>query len=169
MKIISKTKNKRGFTLLEVMLAIAIMMITFESIFSLIISVYNSHREVSYMNGATELLELNSIALEKSVLGFTGSSASSITYGTNGAVITAGGSKLFNLDSVSSKSGGAKFDISVTYTKVNAEEIQYKIVVRDLENGGAQYGSVTNTIWLPHSSGKINIEASGNSLTLSKS
>ncbi|MCQ2532973.1 MAG: prepilin-type N-terminal cleavage/methylation domain-containing protein [Clostridia bacterium] len=167
MKIIKKTNNKHGFTLLEVMLAIAIMMITFEAIFSLIISVYNSHREVSYMNGATELLELNSIALEKSVLGFAGSSASSITYGTSNAVITAGGTKLFDLDSVTKRGGGPKFSISVTYNQISSEEIEYKIVVNDLEYN-EQYGSISNTIWIPHANGKITISASGSTLTLSK-
>lgn len=167
MKRVNKTKSKRGFTLIEVMLAIAILMITMESIFSLIISVYNSHREVSYINDATELLELNSLALERSILAFTGSSVSSITYGCEDAVVTAGGSKLFNLDSVVGKNGSAKFSISVNFSKLNNEELQYTIRVIDNE-AGTQYGSITNTVWLPHATGKIEITASGSSLKLTK-
>lgn len=168
MKIVNKHNGKKGFTLLEVMLAIAIMLITFESIFSLMVSVYNSHLEVSYMNGATELLELNSLALERSVLGFAGSSASSVTYSADGAVISNGSGKLFNLNSVKGRGNIDKFTISLEFSKLSEEEVQYKIIVRDMENGGTQYGSVTNTIWLPHASGKISIAASGSSLTLTK-
>lgn len=170
MRVINKIKsNKKGFTLLELMLAIAIMMITMESIFSLIITTYNSQREVSYMNSCTDLLELNSEAIEAEILAFTGSSDTALNIGVDGVTATKNGNTpLFNLSSIKTRTGADKFAIELraTLPEGSKEVIQYTITVKDLENGG-KYGSITNSVWLPHSDGKITI-GGGSTIKLEK-
>ncbi|MCQ2482620.1 MAG: prepilin-type N-terminal cleavage/methylation domain-containing protein [Clostridia bacterium] len=168
MKKYVKSRTKRGFTLLELMLAIAIMMITMESIFSLIISTYSSHREVGYMNCCTELLEINSTALETHMLGFLGSPDKSVEYTCKNACVCANGNPIVDVSSIPSKTGGPKFHIEVEFKDIEAEKVTYIITVMDNESN-TKYGSINKTVWLPHASnGSVVISGGGSSLKISK-
>ncbi len=67
MKIVNKT-GKRGFTLVEMMLAIAIMMMVSVFFITMLWSIINGHQYVAYENDLADYAALNAQALEVKLL-----------------------------------------------------------------------------------------------------
>ena len=61
-------KSRKGFTLLEVVLAIAIMMLTASVFFSLILVVVKSHTNVVAANDMADFAMLNGRAIENAII-----------------------------------------------------------------------------------------------------
>ncbi len=68
MNKINKTRSKKGFTLLEVMLAIAIMVMCAGVFFSLVLVVIKSHANVVAANDMADFAMLNARAFENCVI-----------------------------------------------------------------------------------------------------
>lgn len=150
-------KSKKGFTLLEVMLAIAIMAMCAGVFFSLILVVVKSHTNVVAANDMEDYAILNARAFENSIINcrkinVSESGSKKIRIFKNKLVKN--NVPLFNLQQYNIIPSGEKWKVSFA-CKVSADgTVEYKFVLTD--NAAATSGinkytyTYENTVYVPH-------------------
>ena len=168
-------KNKKGLTLIETVLALAIFIMSIAIFFSVIILVVKSHNNVSSINDLADYAMLNGKAFENTVqnakaLG-TGSRVISVNADNQ---LCLDGAPLFDLEQYKTIPDGAqnKWTLSFTYDVKANGVVDYVFTVKDtaatslegmyVENGYDYAGSV----YCPHLKA-ANITVGGGSDTFS--
>lgn len=110
--------NKKGFTLVEMMLAIAIMMLVSAFFITMLWSIINGHSYVAYENDLADFAALNAQALENELLKATSIGSGSHYLQVDGLVLAKDGSKLFNVNEYQGKADGEvlKYDLTATFS-----------------------------------------------------
>lgn len=151
-------KNKKGFTLVEVMLAVAIIAMTAGMFFSLILVVMKSHANVVSANDCADFAMINARAFENSVI-----NAKSVGAGGDNTIQVVGnklcknGTPLFNLDQYKVEPGPKdKWVLTFTYDIDTNGYCNYKIGLADSNatssvDGLIKYTYVYNgSVYIPH-------------------
>ena len=162
-------KNKKAFTLVEMLLALAILLMSVAIFFSVIVLVVKSHNNVASINDLADYAMLNGKAFENTI-----QNAKTLNKGSNVIDINSdnqlclNGSPLFNLEQYKTIPDGTKnkWTLSFTYTVNATGVVDYVFTVKDavtpsmdglyVENGYNYAGSV----YVPHLEAK-NIAAGG--------
>lgn len=188
MKRISKN-NKKAFTLVEMMLAIAITLIISSVFVALMVSIQKSYYKVYTQNDATDYAALFSQALENYMLVDYGretnaATGSSITYSIHSTdtdcSFCVNGTSQLSCDQITGTNGYNKWyimlDLSGTSFDAATGMLTYRIVVvdgthLDYAAPGVIQLTYEGSFWLPHfdptTSGSIAIEADGPAKTYS--
>ena len=90
-------KNKKGFTLLELMLAIAIMLLVSGFFATMLTVIIRSHTYVAFETDLSDMAQLNAQALEAELLRASEIGKGSKTISVEGYILTSNGTKLFNV------------------------------------------------------------------------
>lgn len=154
------SKTKRGFTLVEVMLALAIMIITIGVFYSVIIMVAKSHNNVASINDAADYAMLNARAFENAVINAkeVGSSGTH-KVDSNGSVICMDGAPLFSLQQYQTIPDGVnKWTLEFRYENSANGRVQYWITVKSTKSAAdtmedmVHVGDYTlhGTVYIPH-------------------
>ncbi|HOO48860.1 MAG TPA: prepilin-type N-terminal cleavage/methylation domain-containing protein [Saccharofermentans sp.] len=150
-------KNKKGFTLVEVMLALAIMMITVGAFYGLIISVQQAHVDVYNYNDAADYASLNAQAIENVVLSsdYIGSNGGAAvrTLSSDGNILCVNNSPAFAMATSQITKNGVLMDryrLVVYFTVVDSETVDYTVEVYNNFDDHLD-ASVSGSVWLPHS------------------
>lgn len=109
--------NKKGFTLVEMMLAIAIMMLVSAFFITMLWSIINGHSYVAYENDLADFAALNAQALENELLKATSIGTGGHTLSVDGLVLTKDGNKLFDVNEYQGRADGEvlKYTLTVTF------------------------------------------------------
>ena len=165
-------KSKKGFTLLEVMLSIAIIAIIGGLYVTMLISVNESHNTIYNLDNSTDYAMLYAKAIENNVLGTVQEEgATSSTWMVDPAqnyLITKDGTPIFTLKQNQVTSGGVrknKWNVSMTFEvdsqKLDASTYNYTItyhikVFDNFYNPGRESVDYTSSFVVPHfGNGKI--------------
>lgn len=160
-------KSRKGFTLLEVVLAIAIMMLTASVFFSLILVVVKSHTNVVAANDMADFAMLNGRAIENAVInsksiGESGSKKIKVT----GNRICKGAIPLVSMEQYEIIPSNDKWEISVSFRSEAATRmVYYTITLKDQANkidGINKYTyTYSGSVYIPHGTVK---DSSGDTL-----
>ncbi|MCR5804856.1 MAG: type II secretion system GspH family protein [Clostridia bacterium] len=152
-----RNKSKKGFTLLEVMLAVAIMAMCAGIFFSLILVVVKSHTNVVAANDMEDYAILNARAFENSIINcqkvnVSGSGSKTIKIFKNKLVKN--NIPLFNLQQYDIVPSGDKWKVEFQ-CKVNANGVvEYKFTLTDRAGSMQGINNYTyvyeNTVYVPH-------------------
>lgn len=149
-------KNKRGFTLVEVMLAVAIIALTIGVFFSLILVVMKSHVNVVTTNDCADFALLNAQAFENTIINAKqvgGKGDHYIAVGT-GNKLCMDGSPLFDLDQYKVEPGPKdKWKMAFNYTLDENGLCEYTITLTD--NGPSSIPGLNNYVY--HYNGSVYI------------
>ena len=165
-------KSKKGFTLLEVMLSVAIIAIIGGLYVTMLISVHESHNAVYNIDNSTDYAMLYAKAIENNVLGTVqDEGAASATWMVDPAqsyLITKNGKPIFTLKQNQVTSGGSrknKWNVTMTFEvsskKLDASTYNYTITYRikvfdNYYNPGRETADYTSSFVIPHfGNGKI--------------
>lgn len=147
-------KNKKAFTLVEMMLAIAIIMLTMDAFYGLILMSYQAHLKVFNTNDATDYAMLNARAIENVLVQAkefsSGSGAHKVS--CDGTIATLDNAPMFTMTQVTYADGSAKWKLDITFTPGSQKgEISYTIKVYDnYYNPGNLTTTYSSTVWVPH-------------------
>lgn len=165
-------KSKKGFTLLEVMLSIAIISIIGGLYVTMLISVTESHNTIYNVDNSTDYAMLYAKAIENNVLGTVqdegATSATWMVDPSQSYYITKNGSPIFTLKQNQVTSGGVrknKWNVTMTFEvdskKLDASTYNYTItyhikVIDNYYNPGRETANYTSSFVIPHfGNGKI--------------
>ena len=150
---------KKGFTLIEVVLAIAIMLIVIPMVVGSFIIVARSHQSVLQLNDAKDLAYITATAIDNKIINAESiivSTDESVAGGYSVLSFSGGdtflnGVKMFDYPHFSSQTPGVnKWNVVVTF---NAEPlistVLYKIDIIDNDNGSTFY-SLQSSSFLPN-------------------
>lgn len=158
--------NKKGFTLLEMMLSIAIIVLVSGLFVSLILATKDSYYRTYNRNDSTDYAALYSQALENQILRdwqmMPTISEGEVCYGITRDGTSALGREvgssftsptpIFNLSQMTNKDGNIKWEIyigNVSWDDTN-NKLTYTIyIVDNYLNPGSLQSTYTSTIWLP--------------------
>lgn len=165
-------KNKKAFTLVELMLAVAIIIMTSGIFFSLIIMVMKSHTNVATTNDAADYALLNARAFENTVINAktVGTGDSSIYVSHN--KLTKDGTPLFDLEQYKIEPDGIdKWNVTFSYELNSKGVCNYTIKLSDASSvsvaGLNKYVYTYNgSVYIPHTTGST--AASGSSFAFSE-
>ena len=157
--------NKKGFTLLEMMLSIAIIVLVSGLFVSLILATKDSYYRTYNRNDSTDYAALYSQALENQILrdwqmmptindtikyGITVDGTSSLAREVGGGFHSP--TPIFNLSQMTNKNGDIKWEIyigNVVWDETN-NKLTYTIyIVDNYYNPGSLQSTYTSSIWLP--------------------
>lgn len=167
MRCVSKRKNKKAFTLVELMLAIAIIALISSLFLSLMIAIKDSYYRVYNANDATDYAQLYAQALENMILRDTQSnlaSGSTVSYSIDSSDSTflVNGNPAFTLEQMRNNSGDVKWNIYLDkdYTSFDQDTgmFHYRFVLVDgynYEHGhpGTVQLVYEGSFWIPHFDG----------------
>ncbi len=176
MRCVSKRKNKRAFTLVELMLAIAIIALISSLFLSLMIAIKDSYYRVYNANDSTDYAQLYAQALENMVLRDTQrniAAGTTVTYMIEPSESTfmVNGTAAFTLEQMRNNSGDVKWNIYLdkdeTYFDESSGLFHYRFVFVDGYN--YEYGNpgtvqlvYEGTFWIPHfNGGSFDIQTNG--------
>lgn len=157
--------NKKGFTLLEMMLSIAIIVLVSGLFVSLILATKDSYYRTYNRNDSTDYAALYSQALENQILrdwqmmptindtikyGITADGTSSLAREVGGSFQHP--TPIFNLSQMTNKNGDIKWEIyigNVVWDEEN-NKLTYTIyIVDNYYHPGSLQSTYTSSIWLP--------------------
>ena len=150
-------KSKKGFTLLEVMLAVAIMAMCAGIFFSLILVVVKSHTNVVAANDMEDYAILNARAFENSIINcqkVNVSETGSKTIRIFKNKLVKNNSPLFNLQQYNIVPSGDKWKVEFKCRVSSDGTVDYVFTLTD--NAGAMQGinnytyTYENTVYVPH-------------------
>lgn len=164
MRCISKRNNKKAFTLVELMLAIAIIVLISSLFLSLMIAIKDSYYRVYNANDSTDYAQLYAQAIENVILRDTQSNiagGSSITYSisTSDSAFLVNGVPAFTLEQMTNNDGNLKWNIYLdkdgTYFDEASGMFHYKFVFVDgydyeFGNPGTVQLEYEGAFWIPH-------------------
>lgn len=159
---VTKPNNKKtkGFTLLELVLAMAIMLIVVPFIFGTFYIINVSHANVTLINDAKDYAALNGRAIENILINaqaVTVSSSSSpaagysvLSFNTDGTMLL-NGTAPFTYDHYKVEDGTQKWLLAVTFTlEPGTKTINYTIQVKDNSKAGKPVKYTLNSsVYLP--------------------
>lgn len=162
-KITKNMTKRRGFTLIEILLVLAIMMMFVGFVFSTFYLVNSSHANVVVINDAKDFAALNMQAISKLVVNADHIILSdnpsnndlqyNIYYNINELYLreNAGGtsSKVFEYEQYKVTGGADKWQIVPTFTKSGAMLI-IRLQIIDSANTATPYYTLTRTLYLPN-------------------
>lgn len=110
--------NKKGFTLVEMMLAIAIMMLVSAFFITMLWSIINGHSYVAYENDLADFAALNAQALETELLQATSIGTGGHHLSVDGLVLAKDDHKLFDVNEYQGRADGEvlKYTLSATFS-----------------------------------------------------
>ncbi|MBN1892371.1 MAG: type II secretion system protein [Clostridiales bacterium] len=163
-KILNKsTHSKKAFTLLEIILAMAIMVIVIPMVFGTFYLIYRSHAEVTVLNDAKDYASLNVLAINNLVENASSAKASGSFEGANymaaiyvkdGELWVTSGSgdtQAFDYPQYTLADGTKKWDIGVSFSVLPpTKTIKYTVTVYDNANPGVPYYTLDTSIYLPN-------------------
>lgn len=163
-KIIRKSAHsKKAFTLLEIILAMAIMVIVIPMVFGTFYLIYRSHAEVTVLNDAKDYASLNVLAINNLVENASAAKAAGSFEGANymAAIYVYGGElwvtdgstphQAFDYPQYTLADGTKKWDIGVSFTVLPASKtVEYTVTVYDNANPGIPYYTLDTSIYLPN-------------------
>lgn len=166
-KIRMKFVSRRAFTLIELLLAIAITLIFVSLVFSTFYIVNSSHAKVVVLNDAKDYASLNMDAIsnlminsDKIILSnsqihtadeinYTSIYYDSATSSILNYSSTSGSAVAFSYDQYTISGGTVKWKVSPTFSKANAHSV--KIILDIFDNATNElYYSLTRTVYLPN-------------------
>ncbi len=163
-------KSRKGFTLLEVVLAIAIMMLTASVFFSLILVVVKSHTNVVAANDMADFAMLNGRAIENAIINSksVGDSGGK-TIKVKGNRVCKGATPLLSMEQYEIIPSNDKWEISVSFKSDAATRtVYYTVTLKDQANkidGVNKYTyTYSGSVYIPHGTVK---DSSGSSIVVS--
>lgn len=156
--------SKKAFTLIEIVLAMAIMIIVIPLVFAAFYLVQLSHAGVAVLNDAKDYAALNAMAIENvvinasagSVSGAVDGSYSSSVYCSSGRLYFRNGGSavpMFDYDQYKIASGEDKWDVDVLFTlSAGNQTLTYSVRLFDNSDPSATspYYVLTSSVYLPN-------------------
>ena len=132
MRKVVKTNSKKAFTLVEVMLALAIMLIAIGVFFATIVLVVRSHTNVSAINDMVDFAMLNARAFENAACNArtVGEGDQEISVNGDGK-LALNGTPLFDLTQYQVVPTGDKWNVDFTCSIKDGGLVEYTITVSD--------------------------------------
>lgn len=176
MRCVSKRNNKRAFTLVELMLAIAIIVLISSLFLSLMISIKDSYFNVYNSNDSTDYAQLYAQAIENMILRDTQrnvATGSTIVYqiDSSDSTFLVNGNPAFTLEQMKNQSGDVKWNIYIdksgTYFDEGSGMFHYKFIFVDgydneFGNPGVVRLEYEGAFWIPHfRGGSFDIQTDG--------
>lgn len=161
-------KNKRGFTLVEMMLSLAIIAIIFGLTTALMMSINDSFTLTYNLNDANDYAVLYGYGLENSVLSEV-SKKSATDWKVTDSILYYNDTPVFEPKQMQTHQNGNgplvdKWDIKMGYKidPSNKSLVNYVVLVYDnYYNPGALMCKYEGSFWLPHSSAKLTVSEVG--------
>lgn len=149
MRKVVKT-NKKAFTLVEVMLAIAIMMITMPCIIMLIITIVDANKAVYRHNDVIDYAYVNKQAFENRILNAqTVGSGDHVITCTNG-VLTCDGAEMFDVGLYFAEPNGVQtWDVRAVFSVEPNGEVTYNFIYY-LHSTGEEIYTDIGIVYIPH-------------------
>lgn len=175
MKAIRPHGNRRkGFTLLELVLAMAIMLIVVPFMFGTFYIINVSHANVTLINDAKDYAALNGRAIENILINaksvsIGGSGDSVLSFDGDGNMLL-NGARAFNYDHYKVKDGTQKWLLDVTFSLDAAHKtINYTILVKDNSKAGkpVKY-TLSSSVFLPSAQSDLLVGTTGKSVGFSE-
>ncbi len=172
-----KKKNKKGFTLVELMLAIALIALISTLFISLMVAIKESYQRTYNANDATDYAQLYAQAIENVILKDTQrnvASGSTFVYQVNGtdSTLMVNGTPIFQLEQMTNRDGVVKWNIYIdknnTYFEEDSGIFHYKFILVDGYNyefghPGTVQLEYEGAFWIPHfNQGTFTFESNGN-------
>ena len=113
-----KKKNKKGFTLVELMLAIALIVLISSLFISLMVAIKESYQRTYNANDATDYAQLYAQAIENVILQDTQrnvASGSTFVYqvSSSDSTLMVNGTPIFQLEQMTNRDGAVKWNIYI--------------------------------------------------------
>lgn len=154
----SHNKKKAGFTILELVLAMAIMLIVVPFIFGTFYIINVSHANVTLINDAQDYAALNATAIENILInakavtvsssGSPGPGYSVLSYDSNGNLLL-NGVPAFDYDHYKVKDGNQKWSLDVLFTlDAGKKTVNYTITISDKSKAKPVY-KLNSSVYLP--------------------
>lgn len=173
-------KSKKGFTLLEVMLSVAIIAIVGGLYVTMLLSVHESHNTIYNIDNSTDYAMLYGKAIENNVLGTVqADGAKNATWTVDpsqNCLITKNGTPIFTLKQNQVGAAGSrknKWNVEMTFDvesqKLDAQAYNYTVkyeitVIDNFYNPGRETAHYNSSFVVPHfTNGKLEASGSGNS------
>jgi prepilin-type N-terminal cleavage/methylation domain-containing protein len=168
----SCNRKSKGFTLLELVLAMAIMLIVIPFVFGTFYIINVSHANVTLINDAKDFAALNGRAIENILINakaVTVSSSSSpeagysvLSFNTDGTMLL-NGTPPFTYDHYKVKDGTQKWTLAVTFVlDPGTKTINYTIQVKDNSKVGKPVKYTLNSsVYLPSAQVDLLLGTSG--------
>ena len=155
------SKTRKGFTLVEVMLAIAIMVMTAGVFFSLIVVVMKSHLNVVNTNDCEDFALLNARAFENAVINAKEVGSGSNVISVSGNQLCKNGAPLFDLEQYKIEPGHQdKWTVEFEYNLSDKGVCEYTIKLSDntgaISNVNNYVYEYNNTFYIPHCTSTAN-------------
>lgn len=154
--MVKVNKSKKGLTLLEIMLAIAIMVLTASVFFSLILVVMKSHTNVVAADDMADFALLNARAFENTVINAKDVGTGSVVISVRNNKLCKGTAPLFDLEQYKVIPGNKdKWKLEFECTVLGNGIVNYTIKLSDQSGttvaGLNKYNYVYNgTVYIPH-------------------
>ena len=178
-------KSKKGFTLLEVMLSVAIIAIIGGLYVTMLLSVHESHNTIYNIDNSTDYAMLYAKAIENNVLGTVQdenpANATWMVDPSQNCLITKNGKPIFTLKQNQVGAAGArknKWNVTMTFDvdsqKLDAQTYNYTVkyeitVIDNFYNPGRETAHYNSSFVVPHfGNGQIEVAGSGNQLKFTK-
>lgn len=154
--MVKVNKSKKGLTLLEIMLAIAIMVLTASVFFSLILVVMKSHTNVVAADDMADFALLNARAFENTIINAKDVGSGSATISVRNNKLCKGTTPLFDLEQYKVVPGGKdKWKLEFTCSVNTNGLVNYTIKLSDQAtstvSGLNKYNYIYNgSVYVPH-------------------
>jgi prepilin-type N-terminal cleavage/methylation domain-containing protein len=170
--IISHYKKNKGFTLLELVLAMAIMLIVVPFVFGTFYIINVSHANVTLINDAKDYAALNGRAIENILINAKAVSVSSssspvagynvLSFNSDGTMLL-NGVAAFTYDHYKVKDGTQKWILAVTFSlDAGSKTINYNIQVKDNTKAGKPVKYTLNSsVYLPSAQADLLLGTTG--------
>lgn len=168
----SCNRRKKGFTLLELVLAMAIMLIVIPFVFGTFYIINVSHANVTLINDAKDYAALNGRAIENILINSKAVNVSSSTSSEAGytvlsfnadGVLLLNGNPPFTYDQYTVEDGTQKWILAVTFLlDPGTKSINYTIQVKDnTKTGKPVKYTLSSSVYLPSAQADLLVGSSG--------
>jgi len=162
-KIIKDTKRHAGFTLVELLLVMAIMLIFFGFVFSTFYLVNSSHAKVVVVNDVKDFTALHMEAITKLIV-----NADHVVISSDKVTVAAGHTNIYHMNNILNYNngsgetpaftynqytvagGGVKWDIFSTFTKSGNMVVIQLDVFDNASSSMTPYYTLTRTVFFPN-------------------
>ncbi len=175
----SYNRKNKGFTLLELVLAMAIMLIVIPFVFGTFYIINVSHANVTLINDAKDYAALNGRAIENILINSKAVTVSNSTspeagfsvlsFDADGKLLL-NGSEAFTYDHYKVKDGTQKWTVSVSFLlESGSKTLNYTIEVKDNTKPGkpVKY-TLVSSVYLPSAQPDLLLGSSGTVVKFSK-
>ena len=172
----NRFRNKKGFTLIEAVLVIAITVIVIPMILGTFIIIQDSHANVAFTNDAKDFAYLNQRAIDNVLVNAEAAITSdnttpgggfSVIHVVDGHQLMINDSPVFGYNHYTTSSGEPKWDMDIEFS-VNGsapKNVYYTIKIYDRETGDPFY-ILRSSSYLPNATTSDVIDGGGSSTLL---